>query len=175
MNSGDKGKRFELKIARLLSEWSGLELMRTPMSGGWAGEAADIVPKFGAFFPFVVECKHEEGWELDNIMLCNGPFPEWFAQCIEQAEYKSNSVGTMFWPMLCFRRNHRPTYMAVPSVVLEYGCIGSKPTLIVVQHIRPWEFILGEIGILKSVISYQKVMEAYGHYQKGIVRKSTPR
>lgn len=157
MNSGDKGKRFELKCAKLLSEWSGLELMRTPMSGGWAGEAADIVPKFGAHFPFVVECKHEEGWEFDHLFNNSGPFPRWIAQAVEQAEYKSRETGNVYFPMLMFTRNRRYTYLMIPErLFLIKDSLQQIPTRIIYTNALGI-FVVGEAVETLGNLSYDLI------------------
>ena len=35
MNSKKKGNRFELKVAKWFSGWSGFKFERVPMSGAW--------------------------------------------------------------------------------------------------------------------------------------------
>lgn len=61
-----KGKDYERRIARILSEWWGSTLHRTPTSGVniYSG---DIVDDKGQF-PFIVECKKEEDWSFGNLL-----------------------------------------------------------------------------------------------------------
>lgn len=126
------------------------------MSGGWAGEAADIVPMFGKPFPLVVECKHEEGWEFDHLFSGIGVFPGWMAQAIEQADYKSNQLEVKHWPVLFFTRNRRNTYIMLPREVIELGLVGELPTHIVVG-VSLRTFICGEADNILAVISYKKL------------------
>ena len=61
-----KGKDYERRIAKILSEWWGSTLHRTPTSGVniYSG---DIVDDKGQF-PFIVECKKNEEWSFGNLM-----------------------------------------------------------------------------------------------------------
>lgn len=158
MNSSAKGKRFERKAAQLLSEWSGLDLGRTPMSGAWVNEPGDVVALNNTFFPFVVECKHEEGWKLDNLLQYTNPFPAWISQTVTQVEKKSKSTGELYWPMLLFTRNRSPIYVLAPASVLTLGgnVVIRQSHIVYIQS--PWTFVVGEASILQG-ISFNKVQE----------------
>ena len=67
VKSLNKGKRFERWVAGQLSEATGLDLRRTPLSGGWSSQApGDVV---GADFPYCVECKHSEDVNLESLLF----------------------------------------------------------------------------------------------------------
>jgi Holliday junction resolvase len=114
-NGQNKGRVYERRISKILSDWCGFELIRTPMSGAWQGTAGDIKPKDESqLFPFVVECKKSENWNMEQILAGTGPFVKWVAQA--QAEIiKDKANGrTVHSFMLIFSRNNRPDYIAVP-------------------------------------------------------------
>lgn len=71
-DSKAKGNRYENKIAKLFSRWSGEDVRRTPQSGGWSkaafGVAGDLVCS-NKRFPFHIECKKREGWFLEDLIL----------------------------------------------------------------------------------------------------------
>lgn len=120
-NSDAKGKAYERKISKLLSEWCGFELIRTPMSGGWQGTAGDIIPKNRSqHFPFVVECKNRKAsaWSMEQILAGNGQFPDWVFQC-EQEIIKDNENGhPVSTFLLIFTRNNKPDYIALPTAYM---------------------------------------------------------
>lgn len=88
--SKNKGANYERRIAKILSDWSGLDLRRTPMSGGWskqnpdvAGDLVNITP--GTFFPYHIECKNQEVWTWEGILTGNCvAFDSWWEQTTTQ-------------------------------------------------------------------------------------------
>lgn len=109
--SRDKGARFEREIVKRLTKWWGSEFQRTPQSGGsqlangW-NLAGDVCTP-DETFPFHVECKHVEGWDLSHLLTTpnGGLLGKWLEQaCSEAAKGKT--------PLVVFKRNrHRPMAM----------------------------------------------------------------
>jgi len=84
----EKGAKFEREVAKMFRKYSGLELYRTPLSGGWgkAKTKGDLVAGEGVDFPYFVECKKQEGWDLWNCLFeGKGPVQEWWAKAQQQA------------------------------------------------------------------------------------------
>lgn len=116
INSKQKGSSFELKVAKLLTEWSGQEFHRTPMSGAlhWANDnrvISDIVPPQNLVdegWPFSIECKKvESSWELNTFVEGTAQFWKHWKQCQDDANRES------MIPMLVFSKNYRDTYVAI--------------------------------------------------------------
>lgn len=119
VNGKQKGDSFENAVCRALSRWfdptlpekvklADLPFRRRstaimPLAGHWEGNG-DILhrPDLPHPWPFCVECKHVEGWELDGI-LANGGWVvwTWWSQAVEQAA-RDSAV-----PLLVFTRNRR--------------------------------------------------------------------
>jgi hypothetical protein len=127
VNGRAKGSGFERKIAKILSNWSGHDLRRTPLSGGWSRQnpetTGDIVSiSKGADFPFSVECKNQEGWRMEAILLgkCK-VFDDWWQQTIQNCpEHKVpmlvfSKAYSIDW--VCLRHNEividRLTYYSI--------------------------------------------------------------
>lgn len=109
-----KGSGFERQIAKALSDWSGVHLVRTPMSGGWAGSIADVWPRdTSVYFPMVIECKKVEGWTLDQVFLGKGPLIDWLDQAIDQARSISSEKGLPYEEVLIVSGNRRPIYVVM--------------------------------------------------------------
>jgi len=118
-----KGAGFENDVCRLLSHWIvpgdwsvcpvyKLPFRRrftdtTPLDGHWNGEG-DVLHRPGVEFPFCVECKDIEGWELDG-MFKNEKWPVW--GWWRQAQSQSQMVSLR--PILFFTRRFRPVYVMV--------------------------------------------------------------
>jgi len=89
----NKGARFERYVAEQLSLWVYNEpgkFHRVPMSGGlgWAGNVkahGDIVSDDDNF-PFVVECKNQEGWDLLQLHNRKGKLWNFVQQAMEEGE-----------------------------------------------------------------------------------------
>lgn len=131
-----KGNSFENEVCRYLSAWvagkayslkvplAHLPFRRrstsiTPLEGHWEG-AGDVLWQPTVEFPFAVECKKQEGWDLDGIMDGGSWKPwAWWAQAKEQAR----RVGLL--PLLVFTRNRRPIYAMVDWRVVK--CLKPEP------------------------------------------------
>lgn len=110
INSKQKGSEFERKVAKLLTEWSGQEFRRTPMSGAlhWENDErviSDIVPPLNLGFPFSIECKKQEvPWDFDFMFKGTSSIWEFWKQCSRDAQ----SEGLE--PLLIFNKNRRDIY-----------------------------------------------------------------
>lgn len=126
VNGRNKGSSFERVLCKSFSEWwfplidfkgyvlKDLPFQRTPGSGGWnrkiAGGDIQIYSNQGVWkddFPFCVEAKNREGWEMDNISSFNAKCPvwDWWDQTNEQANDNKRL------PLMVFTRNRRPEYV----------------------------------------------------------------
>jgi hypothetical protein len=104
--SKNKGSSFERLIATAFSEWWGEEksFRRTPMSGGWDRNRAcgDLITPEG--FPFTVEMKNFEAWDILHLITSEKSVlgQHWKQTLNETAPGKL--------PLLIFTRNHQPTF-----------------------------------------------------------------
>lgn len=109
-----KGASYELKTAKALSLWWGFTFQRTPGSGSlhWSAEnnvAGDIVAGPSSGFPFVVECKNQEGgWTIESLLLKNVQMSNWWAQVV------SDSRRVERIPLLMFTRNRAKDFVMIP-------------------------------------------------------------
>ena len=104
-----KGNSNERKLAKQFKEWWGHgEWAKTPSSGGWATKevredfrtCGDIITT-AEDFPFCVEAKHQENWELLQLLSnANSPIYKFWAQTVEE-------TPEPFIPLLIIRRNRR--------------------------------------------------------------------
>jgi len=116
-DSRAKGSFFERAVAKRWSKWSGLEIRRTPMSGGWShsakfGVSGDLVCD-NKHFPFHVECKNHLTWFIDDIITGvrdegTTSIHQWWLQCLKTCPPKKT-------PVLLFKRNHRPVLMMMKA------------------------------------------------------------
>lgn len=105
----NKGSSFEREIAKRLSDWSGVSLVRTPMSGAWQGCDADIWPKDPTIpFCLAIECKRIAVFDFHAAMAGMGMFYDWVDQT--QSQVTNNKL-----PMLIFKPDYKPIYIAVPA------------------------------------------------------------
>lgn len=114
-NPKQKGNDHELKVAKLLTEWSGQKFHRTPASGAlhWPNDkrvVSDIVPpQTLEGWPFSVECKKvETSWEFNTFIEgTSQTLKEHWKQCCEDAKREE------MVPLLVFTKNYRDIYMMV--------------------------------------------------------------
>jgi hypothetical protein len=102
-----KGSVFERKVAKIFADWSGSDVNRTPLSGGWAKNAKhgvknDLIST-DPNFPFGVECKHQEKWLVEELLYNKVKIFEWWKQVTE--ETPKDKI-----PLLVFHRNRSETF-----------------------------------------------------------------
>ena len=114
INSKQKGKEFERKVAKMLTEWSGQEFNRTPQSGAlhWNNDkrvVSDIVsPQTLTDWPFSIECKKVEyPWEFSTIIEGTSLFWEHWQQCWDDSQREQ------LRPLLVFCKNYRDTFAVI--------------------------------------------------------------
>ncbi|ASR79582.1 holliday junction resolvase [Bacillus phage Kamfam] len=113
-----KGASAELKIAKILGEWSGENVHRVPQSGAGGTRFGTDTRMVGDItFPvnsqncFVYESKKQEGWELANLFKGTGKIKEWFNQVVDDAR-RMKSLGMS--PCLMFSKNRDIIYVLIP-------------------------------------------------------------
>ncbi len=106
-----KGKGYEREVGKVIGEWwRGKAFRPTPQSGGWDKQAKDgehvaygdlYIPK-DVNFPWSVECKKCEGWELSDLIKPGRScvIRSWWKQCADDA-YEVQKE-----PLLVFSRNN---------------------------------------------------------------------
>lgn len=104
VNGKAKGSKNERSVAKWLTEWTGEEFNRTPMSGGlrWLDAsriAGDVVAPVDSKFPFCIEAKSYKMIEVKSKLRSNSIIFTFWRQCLRDAE----RVGKH--PMLFIRKN----------------------------------------------------------------------
>jgi hypothetical protein len=109
-NSKKKGNRFELKVSKWLTEWTGYKFQRTPYSGANHINkelASDIMcsdPKHQHRCRISVECKSYKEIKFEHVLLGNkGSDINRFWEQAKGDAQRSNKV-----PILCMRYNSMP-------------------------------------------------------------------
>lgn len=161
--SRNKGAGFERKIAKQLSEWTGTTFTRTPSSGGWnkAGDVTPKDPKEMVRFPFNMEMKNNESWNLPMLFKAekrgtlSGCFKSWWEQCSGDAK-KSNRI-----PVVVFTRNNDPEFCLMSAgTFLKLGLHNQVKICIKVGGYRIflWDEVLKKpyIEVLKTLKSVRK-------------------
>lgn len=109
-NGRNKGSAYERHIAKKLGEWWGEKFQRTPASGGldWGKDnrvCGDIVTPPDSSFPFTVECKKRESWNMDSLFKGSKEVEKWWVQV------KGDCEKSDLFPMVVFSRNLQPDYI----------------------------------------------------------------
>jgi len=126
-NSRQKGNVAEREVAKLLTTWwkqaeSETQFIRTPLSGGWSN--AEVRGEFKAsgdlmttaqHFPFCVEVKRREAWNLDRVNAgLKSPVWSWWRQAQTQANEQCTDEKTVH-PMLWLRQSRMPWLVMLPQ------------------------------------------------------------
>lgn len=155
----DKGGRGQRQVAKIMSDWWGTEFTSTPLSGGFATKqfrddwnaAGDIVTPDDSF-PFCVEVKNAEGWNLEQLLLSEkGLIWKWWEQTV--GETPEGKI-----PLLAFTRNHKPyfymVYMGdIPAIQVEADDEYGRNSAMTTED--PDRQIV-EIGLLDRFIKLEK-------------------
>lgn len=126
---GQKGNGGEREVSKLLQDWWQTEFpavtfARTPQSGGWVknqttagfnlyGDVISTDPNF----PFSVEVKRDESWNLAQLQKrCpTSPLWDWWLQC------QADAIKSKKLPILFFRKNRQPWYVWIPGILKGAG------------------------------------------------------
>jgi len=147
--SRDKGQRGERQVAKIMSEWWGSDFTRTPSSGGfrtkkfrddWNASADLVTPD--ETFPFCVEVKNAEGWNLEQLIKSSdGMIWTWWDQTVNQC-----TEGKI--PLLCFTRNRQPWFYMIQDCAMGGIAWVDNP------YMSVWEVNRGitvQIGLLSDL------------------------
>lgn len=93
-----KGKNFERKVAKILSDWWGKKLRRVPNSGGLNIKGDLMTDNIDEMrdFPFHFELKNQERWNVKSYF--------------SQAEYECPEEKM---PAVIFTKNHDDIYLMI--------------------------------------------------------------
>lgn len=112
-----KGKGYELKIAKMFSKYSGKEFKRSPMSGAWSSTwaggghdevAGDIIAPTEEVFPYSLELKNHESFNLVNLYTTGGELPQFINQVMGDAK-RTHKI-----PALILHKNRSKNYFVLP-------------------------------------------------------------
>lgn len=119
-----KGNKFERQVAKRLEKWWGHgQFRKTPKSGGWSDQAAregfratgDVITTAQDFL-FIVECKDEEGWHLEQFFTSTqGKLNDWLAQAVDQCP-------DYLYPVLVAKRNYQK-----PLIFFDKKAVTAEP------------------------------------------------
>lgn len=136
IDSRNKGGRAERALKAKLNEWWGCEFFRTPGSGslstlGWELPGLSIegdLTTVDESFPFSVECKHVEGWRLEQYMTA----PKCDLWSFWNQTLRSTSAERQ--PLLFFRKNRHPWMFAMRECDLLLDLSGTCVTVKSADH-----------------------------------------
>lgn len=112
-NLRSKGKKYERKIAKKLSAWSGLDILRTPCSGALSlVTKSDLFDKTGLFCLFV-ECKKRRLIKINDLYNRNSMIMKWWQKT------KSNAVYEGKIPFLIFSSNNSVDFVMYERNIFE--------------------------------------------------------
>jgi hypothetical protein len=145
-NSRDKGNGFELEVAKAFTKRFDVAFKRTPLSGGWSNKRevqGDIVCIDRNDFPYCIECKNAEGWQLESLLSHDNY--KWFTNWWAQATSESPD-GKI--PILVFKKNH------IKPLAAMWACHCD-------EHLTfyPSEFIQKHIGINVIIARFDAILE----------------
>jgi hypothetical protein len=134
-----KGSSFERAVAKKLAAWwgNGSNWVRTPGSGSWGrGESkigfrahGDICTDATDFL-FVVECKKQEKFELNQLITSDkSPISKWWTQTVEE-------TPSHLFPLLVFSKNNCEPLVAVSADEFPNGVLNLEKLLLNKNHFK---------------------------------------
>ncbi len=118
-------KSHERRLARLLTEWSGVEFRRRRVEGRDSTvvereSTADVIPVTGRIW-FSIEAKKGKGFSLDAML--NNPggclFTEWWHQTCYDAEILTGVLKQEYLPLLFFKPQPAFDWLAVDQTAFK--------------------------------------------------------
>ena len=146
VNSRNKGSKNERGVAKLMQEWTGYEFARTPQSGGlhWkkqhtSGDIVCIDNKHGHRFPFSIECKFHENFELIHLIdNTKGKSSNKIIHFWEQSLKDALAVKKM--PIVFMRKNGMKKDMHFVIMTYELWCEAMKKLPITILEYGGFHF-----------------------------------
>lgn len=116
-----KGKTYERRVAKLMTEWSGVEFRRRRVEGRddltiLVDSVADIIPA-SAKFLFSIEVKNQKGFSMDAL-LANPEkcmFASWWAQACYDSYLLNKVSNDVTYPMVVFKPHTAYDWVAFSS------------------------------------------------------------
>jgi hypothetical protein len=161
-NPKAKGNEFELKVAKILSEWSGQQFHRTPASGAlhWSNDKrviSDIVPpETLKDWPFSIECKKVEGanWEFSALIEgTSQTLKEHWKQACEDADRED------MIPLLVFSKNFHDIYVMMKWCT--FVKLGIHPESFMTLMSSSGELALMKFSDLLSQITIENLLKTF--------------
>ena len=110
-----RGSGFETEVANKLCAWYKDKdaFYRVPASGAleWSTSMnvdGDVTANPKINFPYMIECKRYENWNIENLLRNNLHFPAWVAQSVREG----HAIKRI--PFLVYKRNYHPIYVTAP-------------------------------------------------------------
>jgi hypothetical protein len=157
-----KGKTYERRCAKLLTEWTGVNFRKTPGSGGFNKQGGVVIREElfcgdlicdRSDFKFCVEAKNRQEFNF-NAILKNpntAAFTKWWWQCNDDAARMS------LMPILFFKPNNVDDFIALDfSALSMFGytgrrfmldCYGSPVTFTMTTKDKKKETITAKLSI----------------------------
>ena len=157
INGKAKGNRFELDVAKMLTEWSGKTFHRTPQSGAlhWDNDkrvVSDIVPPQDLGFPFSIECKSQEvAWDFDSLITGKSTIWKFWSQCCNDAHSENME------PLLVFSKNYRKIYAMLQRTT--YNKLGKTLTNVTVQSDAWGDVVIIDFKELLDNVTLSEVLD----------------
>lgn len=108
LKSRNKGSKWERDLKKLLEDFTGVTWERVRGSGAFERKG-DIYPAYHSF-PFLIEAKHTEDWDLYDIFSGVGPIiNDWWPKI------KDESYSVERLPMLICKRNYKAPILILDS------------------------------------------------------------
>jgi len=125
INSRKKGATYERQIAKKLSDWSNIKLRRSPQSGGWnsRGDITPVDPKDMVDWPFNIELKNRQGWQLTELLTGNNiqtGILSWWKQSVRDSKISKKI------PVLIFTKNFDTDYICLEKNVFKQLGLSKK-------------------------------------------------
>jgi len=131
-----KGKGYERRVAKILSEWWGSPFHRTPTSGAHI-YSGDIVDPKGEF-PFMVECKKRKDLDFSGILEKDSRLWKFWEQTLKSYIPGDPHHKPADPPILVFSQDFGADYFMIATgwfeSLEEYCGVYSKPHLKVWAH-----------------------------------------
>lgn len=122
--SKTKGSGFERQTAKVFEAALGIKFVRTPLSGGWGRyqTKGDLVPAPGSYFPYFIECKKGEGWEMWSTLFNNaGPLLNtWWPKAKQQAKEEDKN------PVVVFAQNQKNALALFPLYCVHASALSKE-------------------------------------------------
>ncbi len=166
-----KGKMLENNVQEILRNYFNVDekiIRRNVSSGTQDGENGDVNivdTNIETIFPYVIECKNQEIWDIrdiigDNVNKKSSPFIKYWDQIEKEVKYYNSKYNLKKYGLLVFSKQHYPIYQMVKYNKLQIKYINNLFDIPhIITNINNTKYVIMEFNNFLNLVQNEVVKD----------------